>query len=105
LFGERIYILDLQLFALCLDQGCNLKDLFMMMTVVAMLCQVIASLADPVCHEVIVTRQEMTMQRCMSGMQIGIADWKGKSIYKSDKWTVEDVQCVPGDSYQPKDAI
>jgi hypothetical protein len=76
-----------------------------MMTVVALLCHMLADIAAPICHEVIVTRQEMTMQRCESGMQIGIANWKGQSIYKGDQWTVAEVQCIPGDDYQPRDAI
>jgi hypothetical protein len=77
----------------------------MIMTVVALLCHFTFPITEPVCHEVIVTRQEMTMQRCMMGSQIGIANWKQQSIYSGEQWTVEDVQCIPGDSYQPKDMI
>ena len=77
----------------------------MLITIVASLCHSLAGIpADiPVCHEEIVAQQVMPMQACMMG-QPEIADWKEKSIYRGDQWTISRIRCIPGE-YQVKDAI
>lgn len=75
-----------------------------MITLVALICHVIADISDPVCHEEIVLKEEMSMMSCQIKSQIVIADWKEKSVYSGEQWVVMDIGCVPGD-YQPRDSI
>ncbi len=75
----------------------------MKITVVALLCHIIAPIPDPVCREEIVTKDDMPMQACIMS-QAAVADWKNRSIFRGDQWMVERIKCVPGD-YLPKDAI
>ena len=73
------------------------------MTVVAVMChtlgaiaQPVDSLPEPVCREVIVIKNDMPMQACMLS-QPALADWKERSIYRSDQWLISRIKCVPGD--------
>lgn len=75
----------------------------MQITVVVSICHALAGIAAPVCHEEIVVKDDMPMQACLIS-QAAIADWKQRSIYRGDQWTVGRIRCIPGD-YQPKDAI
>lgn len=74
----------------------------MQITLVASLCHVLAAIPQPVCHEVIVIRDEMPMQACFMA-QPALADWKSKSIYAGEQWSIRGFKCVPGD-YVLKDA-
>lgn len=56
-----------------------------------------------VCHEEIMFRGEGEMQACLTS-QPAVADWKLKSEYSDDGWTIARIRCIPGD-YKPKDAI
>ena len=76
----------------------------MIITVVATLCHTLANISQPVCREEIVVKDDMSMQVCMLS-QAALADWKAKSIYRADSWTIARVKCVPGGDYQLKDAI
>jgi hypothetical protein len=38
----------------------------------------------------------MPMQACMLS-QAALADWKGRTIYASEQWTIGRIKCVPGD--------
>ena len=75
----------------------------MQITVVALICHTLASIPQPVCREEIVVKDEMPMQACMLS-QPAIADWKRRSIFSGDQWTVARIKCVPGD-YVVKGAI
>lgn len=75
-----------------------------MVTVVAILCHLLVGITDPVCHEVIVVKREMSIMECKVHSQMNVANWKASSIYHSDQWTVANIGCMPG-SYQMKDAI
>jgi hypothetical protein len=63
----------------------------MQITVVAVMCHTIGAsfpmsvgtLPDPICREVIVIKDDMPMQSCMLS-QPALADWKGRSIYRSE---------------------
>jgi hypothetical protein len=76
-----------------------------MMTIVTLMCHVIVGITSPVCHEEVVDRVEISMNVCQMGSQQYIADWKEKSIFRGDQWTVAAIQCIPGNDYQPRDAI
>jgi hypothetical protein len=81
----------------------------MQMTVVAIMCHTISATItqsvgtqpDLVCREVIVIKDDMSMQACMLS-QPALADWKERSMYRSDQWWISQVKCVPGD-YAPKE--
>lgn len=75
-----------------------------MIAVVVMMCHLLSPIPDPVCHEVIVVRAEMSMMECQVGSQIAVADWKSTSVYKGEQWEISKILCASGD-YQPKDAI
>jgi hypothetical protein len=83
----------------------------MQITVVAVMCHTIGAVApqsvgtlpDPVCREVIVIQNDMSMQACMLS-QPALADWKERSIYRGEQWRVSRIKCVPGD-YVPKQRI
>jgi hypothetical protein len=83
----------------------------MEITVVAVMCHAIGavvaqsvdSLPDPVCREVVVIKNDMPMQSCIFS-QPALADWKERSIYRSDQWWISRIKCVPGD-YVPKERI
>jgi len=68
----------------------------MQITVVVVMCHALAGISAPVCREEIIVKDEMPMQACMVS-QAAIADWKAKSIYQGDQWTVARIMCVPGD--------
>lgn len=74
----------------------------MQITIVVLMCHLIPALPNaPVCREEIVARTD-TMAACMS--QVALADWKARSVYASEAWTIARVKCVPGE-YQVRDAI
>jgi hypothetical protein len=75
----------------------------MQITVVALMCHTLASIPQPVCREEIVVKDDMPMQTCILS-QAAIADWKGRSIYAGEQWTIGRIKCVPGD-YVTKGAI
>lgn len=75
----------------------------MQITVVALVCHMIAPIPEPVCREEIVVKADMPMQACFLS-QPAIADWKERSIFRGPQWTIGRIKCVPGD-YEPKDAI
>jgi len=75
----------------------------MQISVVAMVCHMLAPISDPVCHEQVIIQDDMSMQECMLSQE-AIADWKEKSIYHGDQWVIARIRCIPGD-YMPKDAI
>jgi hypothetical protein len=83
----------------------------MLITVVAVMChtlgaitpQSVDTLPDPLCREVIVIKDELSMQSCMLS-QPALADWKELSIYRGDQWWISRVKCVPGD-YVPKERV
>lgn len=74
----------------------------MIITVVATLCHALAGI-PAVCHEEIVTKDDMSIQACMLS-QPALAEWKAHSIYAGEQWTIRGYKCVPG-SYEPRDAI
>ena len=71
----------------------------MQITIVAVMChtlgaiipQSVDTLADPLCREVIVIKDEMPMQSCMIS-QPALADWKERSIYRGDQWWISRVK-------------
>lgn len=75
----------------------------MQITVVALMCHSLAGITTPVCREEIVIKQDMPMQACEMS-QAAVADWKEKSIYRGEQWSIGRIRCIPGD-YVPKDAI
>ena len=75
-----------------------------MITLVVVICHMLELISQPVCHEEVVIRSEQTLMACQMQSQIVIADWKEKSIYRGDQWTITNIGCFPGD-YQPKDSI
>lgn len=75
-----------------------------MITLVALVCHMIINITSPVCHEEVVLKEEMSMFSCQMRSQIVVADWKEKSVYSGEQWTVMDIGCVPGD-YDPMDSI
>jgi hypothetical protein len=75
----------------------------MMITVVALMCHQLAGISSPVCHEEIVVQDDMPMQACLLA-QPALADWKSKSKYAGDQWTIARIRCIPG-NYELKDAV
>lgn len=75
-----------------------------MITIVAFMCHMLEAISQPVCHEEIVTRLEMSMASCGTMSQPIIAAWKEQSIYRSDQWRIMRYKCEDGD-YQTKDSI
>lgn len=75
-----------------------------MITVMVLMCHLLAGLTEPVCHEVVVARLEMSKMACQVSAQAGVAQWKATSLYRGDNWIVREIGCMPGD-YQAKDAI
>ena len=75
----------------------------MHITVVAVLCHTLGTISAPVCREEIVTEGDMPMMACMID-QPALADWKNKSIFRGDQWTIAKYKCVPGD-YVLKDRV
>jgi hypothetical protein len=75
----------------------------MKITVVALLCHSLATISEPVCREEIVTHEEMPMHACVFS-QAAIAEWKDRTIFRGEQWTIAKIKCVPGD-YVLKDAI
>jgi hypothetical protein len=75
----------------------------MMITVVVVMCHQLANIAAPVCHEEIVVQDDMPMQACLLAWPPAIADWKSKSKYAGDQWTVAKIRCIPG-NYELRDA-
>jgi hypothetical protein len=75
----------------------------MQITIVAVMCHTLGTIAQPVCHEEIVVQDDMSMQACMIA-QPALADWKSKSIFRGDQWVIARIKCMPG-AYSPKDAI
>lgn len=79
----------------------------MTLTIVASLCQVLAAATtgasapnvEPsliqLCHEEIVLRADMPLQACFN-IWPGVADWKMKSRFRDDEWTIGEVRCEPG---------
>jgi hypothetical protein len=65
-------------------------------TVVAMMCHTLGTIAQPVCREEIIVKDDMPMQACFLS-QAAIAEWKERSIFRGDQWTVGRIKCVPGD--------
>lgn len=83
----------------------------MYVTVVAIMCHLIVAsptfapdadcTAEEASVEEIITDSSMDefadFFGCMVQGQIGAADWKGKHpIYRSDKWRIARIKCVPG---------
>ena len=75
----------------------------MQISVVAVMCHSLAAISRPVCREEIVVKDDMPIQMCILS-QAALANWKVRSIFRSDEWKIARIKCVPGD-YQPKDAI
>jgi hypothetical protein len=83
----------------------------MQITVVAVLChalgaitsQLVDTLPDRLCREVIAIKDEMPMQSCVLS-QAALADWKERSIYRGEQWVISRIRCVPGD-YAPKERV
>ena len=75
----------------------------MQITVVAVVCHALANITTSVCHEEIVTKQDMSIMSCMVG-QPQIALWKEHTIYRGEQWTIARIKCIPGD-YEPKDSV
>ena len=59
----------------------------MQIAVVVLMCHTLVSIPQPVCREEIVVKDEMPMQACMLS-QSAIADWKRRSIFSGDQWTL-----------------
>lgn len=74
----------------------------MNITIVATLCQALAGLGTPACHEEIVTKVD-SLQACIM-FPANLAQWKGAGRFADDSWTISKVRCIPG-SYEKKDAI
>lgn len=75
----------------------------MKITVVAVVCHMLSPIPDPVCREEIVAAEDMPMEACIMS-QAAIADWKSRSIFRGDQWSIARIKCVPG-IYAPRDAI
>lgn len=75
-----------------------------MITIVTLMCHII-NLGIPLCHEEVVAKIEMSMMACQIGHQQIVSDWKEKTKFKGDQWTVAMIHCYPGENYQPRDAI
>jgi hypothetical protein len=83
----------------------------MQITVVAVMCHTIGAfvpqpvdtLPDPVCREVIVIKDDMSMQSCMLS-QPALAEWKDRSIYRGASWWISLIKCLPG-NYVPKERV
>lgn len=75
----------------------------MIITVVVSICHALSNVPQPVCREEIIIKDEMPMQACMIS-QPALAEWKAKSIFAGDQWTIARVRCVPGD-YVIKDRV
>jgi hypothetical protein len=75
-----------------------------MVTLIAVVCYTLGNISTPICHEEIVAKKEAPMMACMQMAQPVVADWKEKSKFSGEKWTIAGVACRPGD-YLPKDAI
>jgi hypothetical protein len=89
----------------------NRRSQRMQISLVAVLChsigafvpEAVNTLPVSVCREVIVIKDDLPMQSCMLS-QPALADWKGRSIYRSDQWWITQIKCVPGD-YVPKERV
>ena len=75
----------------------------MQITIVAVMCTMLGDIAQPVCREEVVVKEDMAMQSCILS-QAAIADWKEKTIFRGPDWTISRIKCVPGD-YSPRGAI
>lgn len=81
----------------------------MIVTIAATLCHMIAGVPDmddepeiEVCHEEVLTTVE-DLQACIVS-QAGVADWKMKSRFRDDEWTISRIRCIPG-TYFKRDAL
>jgi hypothetical protein len=83
----------------------------MQITLVAVMCHTIGAFVpqsvdtfpDPVCREVIVINDDMSLQSCVLS-QPALADWKARSIYSGASWWISRIKCVPGD-YVAKERV
>lgn len=75
----------------------------MQISIVATLCHSLAAIPAPVCREEIVIKDEMPMQACFLS-QPALAEWKSRSIYRSEAWFVMRIKCVSGE-YVLRDSI
>lgn len=75
----------------------------MTMTLVVIICHMIAGISDPVCHEEIVAKGDMTLFVCMQSQPM-IAEWKATSKFKDEEWLVISYRCISG-NYVVRDAI
>lgn len=74
----------------------------MLITIVATLCHSLGTIPAPVCREEIIARTD-TMAACLF-LQPALAEWKARSIYANEAWTVARVKCMPGD-YQVRERV
>lgn len=56
-----------------------------------------------VCHEEIAFQGDGSMQACLAAMPAA-ADWKMRSFYADDGWSISKVRCVPG-KIEPRGSI
>jgi hypothetical protein len=72
----------------------------MPLTVIAVLCHVLAGIADPVCREETVTRQSDAATSCpqLLSNQAALAQWKANSNFSGDDWRIAAIKCVPGEA-------
>ncbi len=75
----------------------------MQITIVVTLCHTLAAIPTPVCKEASVYTGDMSMNACAIS-QAAIADWKSRSIFRNEEWTVQGYKCAsPG--YVLKDNV
>lgn len=73
----------------------------MWVSVVVSICHVL--LGEPqVCRETIVGQSLMPAHSCIVS-QAAVADWKSKSIFAGEQWTIGRTECKPAD-YVVKDS-
>jgi len=65
----------------------------MKIAIVASLCHLVSG--APSCHPVTVLETDGPMHIC-NVAQLEITEWKSRSMYRFDEWTVGSYQCVLG---------
>lgn len=77
----------------------------MQISIVAIVCHMIAAAPSDVCHEELIMKTETDGSSILAcSNQAAIAEWKMNSKFAGNQWWIKRIKCVPG-SYVLKDVI
>lgn len=73
------------------------------LTIVALICHIVAPIQVPLCHKEIVLKEAIPTMPCEM-RRSAIAEWKEKSIFRGEEWKIESYDCERGD-FVPEDIV